>query len=179
MVAILFEGKSDQKFLNEVCASFELSIEKIMYYNFQGKDNIFDLSHVNYDDLENDINNLQRVSKVIIIVDADNKEDPNPHRGFSASKTKLEAIIKALDFSIPIDYYIMCDMKKEGNLESFLLSVLDENQLNCINTFRECYEYRLNDKWVYNTFYKQKKHPFDFTHPNFNLLKEKLQWLFQ
>jgi hypothetical protein len=32
---------------------------------------------------------------------------------------------------------------------------------------------------VFNTFYKQKQHPFDYEHPNFNALKTKLNNLFE
>jgi hypothetical protein len=64
-------------------------------------------------------------------------------------------------------------------LESFLLSVLDDEQKECIEEFKKCYKYELSDKWTYNTFYKQKKHPFDFDHPNFQPLKDKLTDLFK
>ena len=66
----------------------------------------------------------------------------------------------------------MCDENKEGNLESFLLSVLDNTQKKCIGLFKDCYKYEINDKLVYNTFYRHKKHPFDFEHTNFNILKK-------
>jgi 5S rRNA maturation endonuclease (ribonuclease M5) len=96
MVAILFEGKSDEKILNQICDTYKLPSEKIKYFNFKGKDNIFDTSHTYYDEIENDIKNLQRIDKILIVVDADNDNDPNPNRGFEASKIKLEEIIKDL-----------------------------------------------------------------------------------
>ena len=126
MVAILFEGKSDEKVLNQICDTYNLPKEEIKYFNFEGKDNIFNISHQYYNELENDINILQRIDRILIIVDADNDNDPNPNRGFEASKSKLKEIITDLDFDIAIDYYIMCDENKEGNLESFLLSILDK-----------------------------------------------------
>ena len=178
MVAILFEGKSDKKILNKICEAYNLENNNIKYFDFGGKDNIFDISHKYYNEIENDVINLQRIDKILIIVDADNDNDPNPNRGFKASKSKLEEIIDALDFNIPIDYYIMCDENRVGNLESFLLSVLDDEQKECIKKFRSCYKYPLSDKWAYNTFYKQMNHPFDFQHSNFNILKEKLINLF-
>lgn len=178
MVAILFEGKSDEKILNQICDTYNLAKEKIIYFNFEGKDNIFNISHEYYSEIENDINNLQRIDKILIVVDADNDNDPNPNRGFEASKNKLEEIITDLDFKIPIDYYIMCDENKVGNLETFLLSVLDTEQKKCIENFKNCYKYKLSDKWTYNSFYKQMNHPFDFNHQNFNILKEKLTNLF-
>lgn len=178
MVAILFEGVSDENFFNSILDEYELPKNEVVFLRFDGKDNIFKLSHKNYNDLETDID-AERITKAIIVVDADNEKDPNPNRGFKASKTKLEEIINDLDFSIPIDYFIMCDENKEGNLESFLLSVLEDEQKECISKFRTCYKYELSDKWAYNTFYKQKREPFNFHHTNFNLLREKLENLFK
>jgi hypothetical protein len=178
MVAIIFEGKSDAKIINQICDAYNLPKETIKYFDFKGKDNIFNTSNKYYDEIENDINKLQKINKILIVVDADNDNDKNPNRGFKASKIKLEEIIRYLNFSIPIDYYIMCDKNKVGNLESFLLSVLDDEQKECIEKFKNCYKYELSDKWTYNSLYKHKKHPFDFNHPNFNILKEKLINLF-
>jgi UDP-glucose 4-epimerase len=178
MVAILFEGKSDEKILNEICKAYDLSIENIQYFNFDGKDNIFNINHQYYDEIEKDIKEFGKIDKMLIIVDADNENDSNPNRGFKSSKLKLEEIISDLDFNIGIDYYIMCDENKNGNLESFLLSILDDEQKEYIQKFRDCYKYDLSDKWAYNTFYKQKKYPFDFQHKNFDLLKNKLINLF-
>jgi hypothetical protein len=177
MVAILFEGISDEDFFNSIVSEYQLPIKEIVFLKFDGKDNLFKISHTNYDSLESDID-VGRVTKALLVVDADNEKDKNPNRGFKASKDKLEEIIRDLDFDIPLDYYIMCDQNKEGNLESFLLSVLEDEQKECILKFRECYKYNLTDKWAYNSFYKQMREPFDFNHTNFNLLKEKLTNLF-
>jgi len=177
MVAILYEGISDKAFFNSILEEYNLPKEEVIFYGFEGKDNLFKISHSNYNYLESDID-VGRVTKVLLVVDADNEKDPNPHRGFEASKTKLEETISDLNFDVPLYYYIMCDEKNEGNLESFLLSVLENDQKECINKFRECYKYDLTDKWAYNTFYKQKKYPFDYSHQNFIPLKNTLTKLF-
>ena len=169
MVAILHEGKTDKNFFTTLFQSYDLDVneDKVKYYNFEGIDNIFQVGHSYYDEIESD--NI--VSKMLIVIDADNN--------YKEHQEKLEELIGNLDFkSIDIDFFIMSDESQEGNLESFLLSVLDDEQKECIKTFRECYSYILNDKWAYNTFYKQKKHPFDFNHENFNILKQKLNNLF-
>ncbi len=173
MVAILFEGISDEEVLKSIIHEYKLEINDVLFFDFKGKDNIFNISHEYYDEIENEIE-IGRIEKILIIVDADNPKDPNPNRGYSASEEKLNETINTLEFDIPVDYYIMCDMNKQGNLESFLLSVLDDEQQECIKKFRECYKHNLSDKAVYNTFYKQKNEPFDFNHSNFSLLKEKL-----
>ena len=178
MVAILFEGISDEEVLKSIIKEYDLEINKVIFYDFKGKDNIFNISHEYYDEIQNEVE-IGRIEKILIIVDADNPKDPNPNRGYEASKQKLKETISDLEeFGVSIDYYIMCDMNKKGNLESFLLSVLDKEQQDCIKKFRECYKHNLSDKAVYNTFYKQKKEPFDFNHSNFDLLKEKLKNLF-
>lgn len=177
MVAILFEGISDKAFFHSILEEYNLEKTEVVFYGFEGKDNLFKISHSNYNYLESDID-VGRVTKALLVVDADNEKDTNPNRGFKASKTKLEEVITELDFDISLDYYIMCDENKEGNLESFLLSVLEDNQKECIEKFRECYKYDLTDKWAYNTFYKQKKYPFDYNHENFKPLKDVLTNLF-
>lgn len=173
MVVIAYEGKSDGEFFDSLLDTYGLP--NATYYDFEGKDNILNLSHKYYDEIEKD---LDKIEKMLIVVDADNEKDSNPNRGYEASEKALQTLIENLNFSISIEYHIMCDTQRKGNLESFLLSVLNDEQKECIDKFKECYEYELTDKWAYNTFYKQKKHPFDFNHSNFDELKQKLHNLF-
>lgn len=177
MVAILFEGRADHEFLKSLLETYTLPIKNVSFQEFEGKDNIFNVAHKNYAYLEQEIK-AGKIDKILIVMDADNDKDPNPYRGFDASKAKIEETIDNLGFTIPVDYYMMCDENKEGNLESFLLSVLDDEQKKCIESFRNCFQYELTDKWVYYSFYKHNKHPFDFSHPNFDDLKSKLTNLF-
>ena len=140
MVAILYEGKSDGQFFNDLLEKYALPKSKVVYYDFQGKDNLFNISHIFYNEIEEDIKS-GRIQKILIIADADNPKDPNPHRGYEATKSKLQEIINNLDFSVPIEYYIMCDETQQGYLESFLLSVLDNKQKMCIEDFKNCFKY--------------------------------------
>jgi len=178
MVAILFEGKSDGKFFDDIIEQYNLPKEKVTYYDFEGKDNIFNINHKYYTEIESDIE-INKIQKIFIVVDADNPKDPNLCRGYDASSTALKSLISDLSFNIPIDHYIMCNTEKEGYLESFLLSVLDDTQIQCVTDFKSCFTYELSDKWIYNSFYKHNNHPFDFSHENFNVLKTKLQTLFK
>ena len=178
MVIIAYEGKSDGEFFDALLDKYDLDKSQILYYEFKGKDNLFNIGHKHYVEIEKKY--LNKVSNILLVVDADNKKDPNPNRGYEASQKALKTLIEDLSFEdVSMDYYIMCDENREGNLESFLLSVLDEEQKKCIMEFRECYKYELTDKWAYNTFHKQKKYPFDFQHQNFDELKQKLQNLFK
>jgi len=174
MVIIGFEGKSDGEFFDTLLDEYHLDKNKVIYYDFKGKDNLFNISHEHYDEIEQKY--LAKVYKILLVVDADNKKDPNPNRGYEASEEALKTLIDDLAFEdVFIDYFIVCDENKEGYLESFLLSVLDKTQKECIQKFKKCFEYELTDKWVYNSFYKHNRHPFNFSHQNFNELKLKLK----
>ena len=178
MVIIAYEGKSDGEFFDTLLDEYGLDKNEVIYYDFRGKDNLFNANHAHYDEIENKY--LTKIDKILLVVDADNKKDPNPNRGYEASEEALKTLIEDLDFEdVSIDYFIMCDENKEGYLESFLLSILDDKQKECIEEFKTCFKYELTDKWIYNSFYKHNQHPFDFNHPNFNELKQKLQTLFK
>jgi len=178
MVIIAYEGKSDGEFFDTLLDEYGFDKNIVTYYEFEGKDNLFNINHKHYDEIEK--NYLKIITDIFFVVDADNKKDPNPNRGYEASKHALEMLIEDLSFEdVTTDYHIMCDENQEGYLESFLLSVLDDKQKKCINEFKVCFKYELTDKWVYNTFYKHHHYPFDFNHPNFNDLKQKLKNLFE
>jgi hypothetical protein len=178
MVIIAHEGKSDGEFFDTLLDEYNLDKNQVLYYEFEGKDNLFNIGHKHYDEIEKKYLNI--VSHILLVVDADNKKDPNRNRGYEASEKALKKLIEDLSFEdILMDYYIMCDENKEGYLESFLLSVLDDKQKKCIEEFKGCFHYELTDKWVYNSFYKHNKYPFDFNHPNFKNLKEKLEKMYE
>jgi hypothetical protein len=170
MVALLHEGKTDRTFFDNILKAYNLSNdeENIKYYDFGGVDNIFKLNHRHYDILEEEIG-VGKISKVLIVVDADNKYDDR--------ENNLKNLIEDLEFDIEIDYFIMCGENHTGNLESFLISSLDDEQKECLKTFLDCYEHNFTDKHIYNIFYKDKKHPFDFNTPAFDNLKSKLEKL--
>ena len=177
MVVIVAEGRTDIEFLEDLISSeFGISREKYEFKNFEGKDNIFNRAHKIYNEIEKD---LDIIHGMFIVVDADYPKDTSPIRGYDETQEALTGLIRDLDFGLPTENYIFCDNNKKGFLESFLLSTLDDKQKKCIADFKKCYSYELSDKWAYNTFYKQKKHPFDFSHPNFSELKTKLQTLFE
>ncbi len=169
MVGILHEGKTDKEFFTTLLKIYDLpdTQNDIKYYNFEGIDNIFKVNHKHYDEIEKD--NI--LKSILIVIDADKK--------YKEYNEDLKQLLDNLSFkNVNLDFFIMCDENKQGNLESFLLSVLDDEQKKCVQNFRDCYKYDLTDKWAYSTFYKQKKYPFDFNHKNFNDLKQKLQNLF-
>ncbi len=177
MVIFVVEGVTDKEFFEDFLTKLNINKNRYEFRNFKGKDNIFNLNHKYYDRIEDE---LDIIEKIFIAVDADDPKDECPIRGYNKTEEKLKELIENLDFDLPIDYFIFSDEYREkGYLESFLLSVLDNEQQECVEQFRDCYKYELNDKWVFNSFYKQKKYPFDYNHPNFNELKQKLINLFK
>jgi len=178
MVAFIVEGKTDSEFLEDFINKQypTVSREKYDIKIFVGKDNIFKLDHKIYDEIEKA---LHIYEKLLILTDADDPKDPSLIRGYEETEKALKKLIENLDFNIEVDYYIICDENKKGYLESFLLSVLDDEQKKCIEEFKKCYKYETPDKWVYKTFYKHKHYPFDYSHPNFKELKDKLKNLFE
>jgi len=139
VVIIAFEGKTDKEFLNSLLDTYELPHNEVTYFNFEGKDNILNVSHSYYDEIEK--NYINKIDNMLIVVDADNRADPNPNRGYEASEIALNQLIADLGFDVKIQYHIMCDENREGHLESFLLSVLNEEQKECFKKFKECYTF--------------------------------------
>jgi len=118
MVVFVVEGKTDIEFFRDFMNEFGISKDKYEFKNFEGKDNIFKLSHKLYDEIENE---LDIIDKIFIAVDADDPKDKSPIRGYQETQNRLKKLIEALGFDIPIDYFIFSDRKKEkGYLESFL-----------------------------------------------------------
>jgi len=178
MVVFIVEGPTDKTFFEDFLQEMDIPKSNYSFKIFEGKDNIFNLNHALYDEIEKE---LDIIDKLFIAVDADDPKDICPTRGFQETETKLNTLIDDLGFNIPTDYFIFSDENKQkGYLESFLLSVLDQEQKKCLENFRKCFfSNTLSDKWVYNSFYKQQKYPFDFHHPNFNTLRTKLQNVFE
>jgi 5S rRNA maturation endonuclease (ribonuclease M5) len=73
MVGIIHEGKTDREFFTTLLETFNLpnTQNDIKYYNFEGIDNIFKISHSYYDEIEKD--NI--LSSILIVIDADKKHD--------------------------------------------------------------------------------------------------------
>ena len=178
MVGIIVEGKTDEEFLEDFLAHLGFARDSYNIIAFGGKDNIFQLSHNQYDRLEKEIS-VKKIKALLVTCDADDPRDPSPIRGYEETQNHLHSLIENLNFQIPIKTHIFCDDNHLGYLESFLLSILDDGQKECIADFKECYQYDLTDKWIFNSFYKQKEHPFDYDHSRFDELKEKIQSLFE
>jgi len=178
MVGIIVEGKTDEEFLEDFLGHLGFARDSYTIKVFDGKDNIFQLTHTHYDRLEKEIL-AKKIKALLIVCDADDPKDSCPIRGYDVTQNRLDNLITDLAFPLSVSTHIFCDEDRLGFLESFLLSVLDAPQKKCIANFKDCYQYNLTDKWIFNSFYKQKEHPFDYGHSRFDELKEKIQSLFE
>ncbi len=176
MVAILHEGKSiDKSFFQLLLDHLELEKKSVKFYGMGTKSNFFKKDFIQYETLNGDIIDTP-ISKVLFVIDAD--------KSFEDTVVKLENIIAELDLDEMSDTYIACNPStNKGYLESLILSSIPQKQKECIENFLECSEFKskTHDKSILNEIYK-KAYPspdYDFSHENFNELKQKLQNLFK
>ena len=189
-VSILHEGKSiDKDFYKLFYAHLGITEEELdKRVNFIGmgsKSNFFNLDNKNYKLLKKEIKR-EFIEKVLFIVDSDYKGDKK-YDGYDDTIKEIKNIQQKLNIQDISDTFIAYDMnseKKEGYLESLILSTLSNEQDDCINSFLEkCPEFRGKNshKSIFNVIYKNAypKAPYNFEHYNFAKLKRKLQKLYE
>jgi hypothetical protein len=179
MVRIICEGVDDEIFIKLLLRSLKI---KDNNYNFDkhlqntnGKSHLLKTS--TYDDnlLNQEIG--KNVEKVLFIFDADFEEDNKKDGGLEKSKIAIESLIKELNWNVKTDYYIF-----DKNLDDFIIKTLDEKQQKCFYNFDECLDIEVKNKnkkistCIYKKLYPQD--PYDFSHSNFDTLKQKLTNLF-
>jgi hypothetical protein len=186
MLAILHEGSSkktaDNELLKLLIENLKLNESDCKFFGFGAKSNFFKNDYSGYKELLSEIKE-DTVSKVLFVVDADYGENDKTYGGFENTKGELDNIIKKLAIEGISDIYITCDPdSKDGYLESLILSSIPQEQKKCIESFLECSEFKSKDnhKAILNQIYKSAypKAPYDFSHPNFDELKQKLKNLF-
>jgi hypothetical protein len=186
-VAIFHEGNAkkthDNELLKLLLEKLKLPLEEVKFVGMGGKSNFFKKDNDNYQELLLDIKR-KAVVNVLFIVDADYVENDSTYGGIDNTKIELEKIIKELELEEQSDFYITCDpIEQCGYLESLILSSISKEQKECIENFLECSDFKSkeNHKAILNQIYKTAypKAPFDFSHENFNELKQKLKNLFK
>ena len=189
-VSILHEGKSiDKSFFKLLYAhlgvdEFELK-QRVNFVGMGSKSNFFKLENKVYKLLKSEIER-EVIEKVLFIVDSD-YEGNKKYDGYEDTLSEIKTIQDQLDIKVISDTFVAYDMnseKKEGYLESLILSTLSEEQDDCINSFLEkCPEFRGkgSHKSIFNVIYKNAypKAPYNFEHPHFKELKQKLKNLFK
>ncbi len=185
-VAILHEGNSnktnDNELLKLLLNDLGFDENEVEFFGFGSKSNFFKLDNTKYKRLKLQIEE-ESINKVLFVVDADYEINDTKCGGYENTKLELEKIISDLSLSEISDIYVTCDPQTEdGYLESLILSSIPKKQKECIETFLDCSEFKSkeNHKSILNQIYKKAypDAPFDFQHPNFDELKQKLQNLF-
>jgi hypothetical protein len=179
MVRIFCEGSDDKTFIRLLLNDLKKSGKIVGVENFDsivkimgGKANLLDKD--SYKTINKQIG--KQITKVLFIFDCDFQEDDKVCGGLENSKKAIEDLIVQLDWKIEVDSYIF-----NKNLDYFIIDTLDnkENFLGC----EECFELKELNKnrkiltCIYKSLYPKK--PFDFSHENFDELKEKLKNLFK
>jgi len=186
-VAILHEGNAKKTHDNELLKLFITDLKfDLMQVDFIGmgtKSNFFKKENLDYKELKLSLEK-EDVQKVLFVIDADYEKNDTIYGGYQNTKVELEKIIQELGLKEYSDTYITCDpIAKCGYLESLILSTIPKEQKECIETFLECSDFKSkeNHKAILNQIYKTAypKAPFDFSHDNFNELKQKLKNLFK
>lgn len=180
--AIFCEGKTDISFLEKLIDHLKLDKNYIRFYIMGNKNNFFAANHIKYLNLKLEIEN-NTLEKLLFIVDADDIKNDVVYGGFENTQNALSNTIADLGFQDISQTYIMCDPNtKSGYLESFILSTIPEQQRSCIERFLECSQFKSkeNHKAILNQIYNiaYPNAPYNFAHPHFDELKEKLRDLF-
>ena len=185
MYAILHEGKSiDRGFFELLLDKLNLDKDEISFLGMGSKSNFFKIDNPRYKDLMLDIQ-IEKITKILFILDADYEGNKN-YDGYNNTLEQIEKVQKELNIRDISDTFIAYDMKsekKEGYLESLILSSLPKKKEECIKSFLECSEFKskTHDKSIFNIIYKNAypQAPYNFEHQNFNQLKTKLKNLFE
>ena len=187
MIAILHEGNAqktaDNKLVKLLIEDLSLDENKVRFFGMGTKSSFFKKDIDAYRELLADIEE-EIISKVLFIVDADYQKNDSKYGGFDNTLKEMIDIRQKLNIYEISDLYITCDFDmKEGYLESLILSSIPIEQKECIETFLDCNEFKSkeNDKAILNQIYNNAypNAPYDFSSEKFDILKEKLQKLFE
>ena len=181
MVKIICEGEDDKSFLRVLLRHLkkekiiDTEIENFDPYiqDMNGKSKLLDKE--NYKTINKQVKH-KKIEKVLFIFDCDFTEDDKKCGDMKKSIECIENLVKKLDWKIDTDYYIF-----SKNLDYFLIDTLDDKKN--FEACEECFELKKVNKnrkiltCIYNKLYP--KAPYDFSHPNFKELKQKLKNLFE
>ncbi|EDN69203.1 hypothetical protein BGP_4763 [Beggiatoa sp. PS] len=186
-VAILHEGNAkkthDNELLTLLIQELDENSDRVVFFGMGVKSHFFKSEHPSYKNLKKSIEN-EEINKLLFVVDADYEQNDKKYGGYQNTENALKNIIAELGFQNYSDIYIVCDPKtKEGYLESLILSSIPPQHKNCIQDFLSCSEFKSKDnhKSILNQIYKiaYPNKPYDFSHQNFDQLKQKLRDLFK
>jgi len=186
-IAILHEGNAkktnDNELLKLLIEELKLENNRVVFFGMGVKSHFFKLEHPNYKEIKYRIED-EEINKLLFVVDADYERNDRKYGGYENTEKALKNIIEQLGFKEYSDIYIVCDpATREGYLESLILSTIPLQHKNCLQDFLSCSEFKSkeNHKSILNQIYKigYPNKPYDFSHKNFEELKQKLRNLFE
>ena len=180
MRIILHEGKDDKKYIKRVYKYLNLEVTDENFYELGNKSNFFKENNSIYQYIRDD----PRISKILFVLDADYKKNDSKYGGYENTESEIKRVIRNLGLIDKSDYYITCNpSSKNGYFETLFFSCVPNNLKRCYDEFMRCSSFK--EKENYKTI-MTKLHelaspskPYDFNHPNFNELKQKLKSLFE
>ena len=150
-IGIIVEGESDKKFIFEICKKVGLDetkfqIEKISTRggktDFFGKEHEFTIKNI-----KNLIDKTsENPKKILLICDADFKENKKSYDGFQKTKNTLNPVISKLEKEFKnrkIDFFILPNNKNDGNLDSLFLQCATKRiteKSSCVDSYLKCLE---------------------------------------
>ena len=182
MVKIVCEGKTDKNKIAELLQFLDINYSDDNFIVMGNKSNIFKIDDIRYKTLKQLIK-VDKISKILFIVDADYLSNDTKYGGYDNTIQALNSLFIKLDIENLSNFYISCNpIKKDGYLESLLLSTVDGNLKKCYSEFLDCLNIKekKNYKNMMEELHRVTKpnKPYDFNHVNFEELKDKLIMLF-
>lgn len=179
--AIICEGKTDREFLKVLLTHCSISAEQIDFYVVGNKSGFFNPESKRYQELLPKIETDQ-LERVLFVIDADSVENDQKYGGFENTQRELSLIIQKFKIELNSKVFINCDPEtKIGYLELLILATISAEQRACIKEFLNCSQFKSkeNHKAIVNQIYNiaYPDAPYNFEHPYFDELKEKLKWL--
>ncbi|MDX8400494.1 MAG: hypothetical protein R8K20_09645 [Gallionellaceae bacterium] len=161
-----------------------VGLDKVEFHGMGSKSNFFKTE--NYPKLLKEGVATDKISNVLFIVDSDCFENDEKYGGYDNTEKELNNLIAELGFQEVSSIHIVYDpttTNKTGYLESFLLSTIPKDRMECINQFLKCSGFidKDGDKSTYKRVYESVAypfHPYRLEHSHFDELKAKLLALF-
>lgn len=148
-IGIIVEGESDKKFIFEICKKIGLSETKFQIEKISPRGGKTDFFGKEFEFTTKNIKNLidktsENPKKILLICDADFKENKKSYDGFQKTKNTLNPVISKLKKEFKnreIDFFILPDNKNDGNLDSLFLQCATKKiteKSSCVDDYLKC-----------------------------------------
>jgi hypothetical protein len=180
MVRILCEGKTDKKFILGILSHLGIEDRGSDFEIMGCKNNFFDIQKYK---IILQLVNSDQLNNLLFVIDADYESKDSRYGGYDNCYTEMTKMINKLGIDKISEVIIIRDYETNtGYLESLIFSTLSKQQKECIKNFLDCSKFlsKDNHKSIINQIYKigYPNEPYNYEHPNFNELKEKLKKLY-